>query len=81
MLARDRCVMLAKELALDDGMSRLTHAQTLKLLKASVDDLENSLNAVRLGGFGVEFGMDSMPSSPAVDRYKAIMYSVCMMSE
>jgi len=72
-------VFLSRELALDDGFSRMNSSLMNANLRQSRRDITTSLDALRFGGTDVEeantvaTGADSI-SSTAMDQYKRIMY-------
>ena len=75
------CVFLSRELALDDGFSRMNSSLMNANLRQSRKDITTSLDALRFGGTDIEeantvaTGADSI-SSTAMDQYKRIMYQV-----
>jgi hypothetical protein len=75
------CVFLSRELALDDGFSRMNSSLMNANLRQTRLDVNNSLDALRFGGTDMEeantvaTGADSI-SSKMIDEYKRIMYQV-----
>jgi hypothetical protein len=75
------CVFLSRELALDDGFSRMNSSLINSNLRLSRKDITTSLDALRFGGTDVEedntvaTGADRI-SSKSMDQYKSIMYEV-----
>jgi hypothetical protein len=75
------CVFLSRELALDDGFSRMNSSLMNANLRQSRRDITVTLDVLRFGGTDIEegntvaIGADSV-SSAAMEQYKRIMYQV-----
>ena len=71
-----QCVLLSRELILQDGFVRLSTADVQSRLEQSFARLQININLVRLGGSDkVRIGADSMQST-VMDKYNNVMYQV-----